>query len=565
MASSSRADGLNLFSDTKLESINTVQRQPAPEILKCTELPDTTNFRWKVSEISKFWRFLYLGTETGAFQAYAENVDFPNNPCDLALDQLLKNGLGMSVIGSICKLANEDVARFQKTITYALAVCACSDGDAKKSSFDLVSQICTYPTMLLQFAFYYQAINQSVKNHKGWTKGIKAAVGKWYSNKRSYDVAFAVSSCPSFNHLSHRRLIKLSHIKPSDSLSLQILSKYITQGFSKVRQEYGDQASKSDDPEVKQLMELLHAVTQIKQANSSNDLSLLIAKHGLTWGHLPHSLHNNTEMWKSTIPEIPLDILIQKLPYLQAMKVIDDGNKYSKIVIDRLTTQVSSSQMHPFRILWHKHIYAAGFNRRGGKKWIANKDILEALDTAFYKAIKNVKPTGKRICVTTDASKSMKGNLVNSHCMDCLTVISAMCLILAKTESNVSIQAFSKKLQEVNVTKDDTIATFRQKIVEVPLGGTDCARPMISAKTKKHKFDCFIIFTDKETWHGKTIPTAALWQYRQKLELPAKLIVVALTAKKFQVADASDRGMLDICGFSEHTPQIISDFIADRF
>ena len=52
-------------------------------------------------------------------------------------------------------------------------------------------------------------------------------------------------------------------------------------------------------------------------------------------------------------------------------------------------------------------------------------------------------------------------------------------------------------------------------IFQVPMGGTDCAIPMIYAKQKKLEVDVFIVYTDSETWFGKIHPSKALQQYRK--------------------------------------------------
>jgi len=49
---------------------------------------------------------------------------------------------------------------------------------------------------------------------------------------------------------------------------------------------------------VLQLMELLDAVTRVKRCEDSKDTDslLLIAKHRLHWGHIPHSLLRSCEV-----------------------------------------------------------------------------------------------------------------------------------------------------------------------------------------------------------------------------------------------------------------------------
>lgn len=67
--------------------------------------------------------------------------------------------------------------------------------------------------------------------------------------------------------------------------------------------------------------------------------------------------------------------------------------------------------------------------------------------------------------------------------------------------------------------------------------------------------------TDSETWYGSQHPFQALQMYRQQMNIPAKLIVVAMTGTNKTIADPSDRGMLDVVGMDTATPTVISDFI----
>ena len=46
--------------------------------------------------------------------------------------------------------------------------------------------------------------------------------------------------------------------------------------------------------------------------------------------------------------------------------------------------------------------------------------------------------------------------------------------------------------------------------------------------------------------------------------IPARLIVVGMTATNFTIADPEDPGTLDVVGFDTATPRLISDFAAGR-
>ncbi|MGE3804403.1 MAG: hypothetical protein AB7K24_07005 [Gemmataceae bacterium] len=70
-----------------------------------------------------------------------------------------------------------------------------------------------------------------------------------------------------------------------------------------------------------------------------------------------------------------------------------------------------------------------------------------------------------------------------------------------------------------------------------------------------------MVLTDSETWAGNIHPCQALEQYRQKMGIAAKLIVVGMVSNGFTIADPNDAGMLDVVGFDLATPQLLADFV----
>jgi 60 kDa SS-A/Ro ribonucleoprotein len=95
---------------------------------------------------------------------------------------------------------------------------------------------------------------------------------------------------------------------------------------------------------------------------------------------------------------------------------------------------------------------------------------------------------------------------------------------------------------------------------EMPMGGTDCAQPMLYALANGLEIDTFVVYTDNETWHGEVHPHQALREYRERTGIPARLVVVGMTATEFSIADPSDAGMLDVAGFDAGVPSLISQF-----
>jgi 60 kDa SS-A/Ro ribonucleoprotein len=98
------------------------------------------------------------------------------------------------------------------------------------------------------------------------------------------------------------------------------------------------------------------------------------------------------------------------------------------------------------------------------------------------------------------------------------------------------------------------------RISGLDFGGTDCALPMLEALKQRWPVDLFVIYTDSETWAGKVHPSEALRLYRERMGVPARLVVVGMASNGFSIADPADGGMLDVVGFDTATPQVIADF-----
>jgi 60 kDa SS-A/Ro ribonucleoprotein len=71
----------------------------------------------------------------------------------------------------------------------------------------------------------------------------------------------------------------------------------------------------------------------------------------------------------------------------------------------------------------------------------------------------------------------------------------------------------------------------------------------------------FVVYTDSETWFGQIHPMQALAQYREKMGIHAKLIVVGMTSNGFSIADPDDAGALDVVGFDSAVPSVMADFV----
>jgi hypothetical protein len=100
-------------------------------------------------------------------------------------------------------------------------------------------------------------------------------------------------------------------------------------------------------------------------------------------------------------------------------------------------------------------------------------------------------------------------------------------------------------------------------VSDIPMGGTDCALPMVWAARNKMNVSAFITYTDSETWAGNIHPAQALRQYRDGSVGDAKAVIVGMTSNGFTLADPNDGGMLDVAGFDTTVPAVIADFVRE--
>jgi 60 kDa SS-A/Ro ribonucleoprotein len=133
---------------------------------------------------------------------------------------------------------------------------------------------------------------------------------------------------------------------------------------------------------------------------------------------------------------------------------------------------------------------------------------------------------------------------------------------------------FADAFRDLGISAKDTLSQVLSKTSSMTFGATDCSLPIKWAMKNKTPVDVFVIYTDNETWfdgggyyhyqdHEKHT-FEALNQYRNLMNIDAKLISVAFAPTNFNVADPDDAGSLNVVGFDSSAPQMISDFVADR-
>ncbi|KAJ7332368.1 hypothetical protein JRQ81_014548 [Phrynocephalus forsythii] len=534
--------------------------EEASQMQPCSESQIQTSedgYVWQVTDMNRLHRFLCFGSEGATYYIKEQKLGFENAD---ALLRLIEDGRGCEVVQEIKTFSQEGRAAKQEPVLFALAICSqCSDAKTKQAAYKAVPDVCRIPTHLFTFIQFKKDLKEGMKCGM-WGRALRKAVADWYNEKNDMAIALAVTKYKKRSGWCHKDLLRLSHLKPANE-GLAIVTKYVMKGWKEVQEAYKD---KQLSPEMEKLLKYLEAVERVKRTKDELEVIHLIEEHNLVREHLLTSHLKSKEVWKALLGEMPITAMLRNLGKMTANSVLEPGSPEVAIVCERLRNEklLKKARIHPFHILVALETYKGERSYQRKVRWQPDKDILEALDASFYKSFKTVEPTEKRFLLAVDVSDSMFQKVLGSV-LNASTVAAAMCMVVARTEKDSHIVAFSHEVVPCHVTENMTLAQVLQKMAEIPMGSTNCSLPILWAEKASVAVDVFIVFTDNETVTGDIHPATALRQYRKKMGIPSKLIVCGMTSSSFTIADPDDRGMLDICGFDAGTPDVIRNFTLD--
>jgi 60 kDa SS-A/Ro ribonucleoprotein len=309
---------------------------------------------------------------------------------------------------------------------------------------------------------------------------------------------------------------------------------------------------------------IVDAYECLQRAATVRDVVRLVEDNpSLPWETIPEQFVGEPEVWAALLPNLPLTALMRNLARMTANGCLRPMSPGVGVVVGKLADAeaIRKSRVHPIQCLTALCTYAAGHGQRGKLTWTPIPQIVDALDGAFYAAFGNVEATGKRFVLALDVSGSMSGGEVAG--VPGLTprkASAAMAMVTARTEAQYAVMGFFTEFIPLNFSPRERLDDICERVTGIPFGDTDCALPMLWALKAGVEADCFIVYTDNETWAGRIHPSQALRQYREKTGIAAKLVVCGMVANEFSIADPKDGGMLDVVGFDTATPQIIADF-----
>lgn len=514
---------------------------------------DAGGFVFSVTDEERLRRFLILGTSGGSY--YQGERELTKDNADILLNWARTRTV--ELVDILVEISEAGRAPKQNPTIFALAAAAgLGDDNGRAYALANLPRIARTGTHLFLFSKY-------VEQFRGWGRGLRNAVGSWYETRTADSAAYQVIKYRQREGWSHRDLLRKTHPNGA-SAQHAALYDWVTKG------NVGEEAPA-----------LVHGFLAAQSATTVKEWTGLIDQYGLAWEMLPDAALNEAAVWNALLDKgIPMGALIRQLPRLTRLDVLK-GDRL-KAVVTQLNNQdaLRKARIHPVNMLVAQTTYASGHGKSA--QWKPNVKIVDAMNDAFYLCFGNVEIADKRTMDCLDVSGSMTWQTVGGTNLTDRDVAAAMSLVTAATEPEVITAAFSagtmsgrgyyggvarngEGIEILPISARQRLDDVVKVIDSQYAGGTDCALPMQYAMKHDLEIDTFVVWTDSETWAGRTIqPYQALEQYRKASGIPAKLVVAATSSNGFSIANPDDAGMLDVVGFDSAVPQLIADFSAGR-
>jgi 60 kDa SS-A/Ro ribonucleoprotein len=556
----------------------TPQSQPIPG---SNQMPNSGGgYSWQVDDWTRLDRFLILGAEGGTY--YIAERDLVKQDHDTIVRCIKADGI--RALNRIVDISDSGRAPKNDPAIFALAlVAAHGNTEAKALAFQNLGRVCRIGTHLFHFAEYVNAL-------RGWGRGLRNAVGRWYVSREADDLAHQAVKYQQRDGWSHSDLLRLAHPKvPSrehEAVFRWMLSGTESLGEREVKRKVRGEDRVARYAAVGSLPKLIEAFERVKRTSNVVEVVKLIDEFDLPREAIPTQWLNEVAVWDALLVRMPMTAMIRNLGKMTSLGLLAPFSDAKRLIIRKLKdeTALKRSRIHPLAVLVAQKIYAQGHGDKGALKWSPVSAIVDALDEAFYATFSNVEPCNKPVLLALDVSGSMACSMIAGSCISAREASGAMALITVATEPEHEIIAFSAPargceshipcyggmhgggepgITRVNLSPRMRLAEVIKRIEAIPMGGTDCALPMLWAARNKLNVSSFVTYTDSETWAGNIHRAQALRQYRSEFVGDAKVVVVGMTSNGFTLADPNDRGMLDVVGFDTSVPAVIADFVRE--
>src|SRR5262245_205158 len=268
-------------------------------------------YSFAVDDWVRLDRFLILGCEGGSYYATERQLKAEN----AASVRRCLDSDGARVVRRIVEISESGRAPKNDPAIFALALAAAQGlPEARQLALDAPPRVCRTGTHVFQFAEAVQAL-------RGWGRGLRRAVGRWYLDKAPRDLAYQVTKYQSRNGWSHRDLLRLAH--PKTTGATQDVLRYAARGWDEVSETVPDESA----------LLPIWAWEKAKRAATKDEVVRLIRDHDLVRECVPTNWLTEPEVWDALLERMPLTALVRNLATMTRVGLLTPSSEATRRVV----------------------------------------------------------------------------------------------------------------------------------------------------------------------------------------------------------------------------------------
>ncbi|MEV4170286.1 TROVE domain-containing protein [Nonomuraea sp. NPDC049709] len=506
--------------------------------------------------------FLILGTTGGTYYVGEDKLTAEN--AGVLFQAISEDGPRVVQLLTDISTARPPRAPKQRPALFALAACyANGDADTRQAAKAALAKVARTTDHLAQFFGYYKNLGgkptaRGISPTVG--RSLRTALGSWFLAGSADDVAFRACKArqrktPQGEAFDLRDVLRIAHPSADDEQR---------------RTLFGWIAGNVSDEQAREALPAVDRFLTAKAVTTPAEAVRVVTTAKVPWEFLPDSVLRDPSVWEALIETVGMTALIRNLARMTRLGTLKPMAEATSRAVARLTDReaILRARIHPMDAWLAMRVYKAGVaqpNPRADRQtWHPVPAIPDALEETYELAFGTVEPSGKRLLVAVDSSGSMSwgggvqvgGSPIGSP----YEVGNAMAVMLARIEKgNVHVIDVDTSVHASKVTPRTNlreIASWRPSG-----GGTDLSLPFAWARDQRMEVDGIVVFTDNETWAGRSHPTQALDAYRRSVNPDARVVVAAMTAAGHSIGDPKDGGVLNVAGLDASLPLIVNGFV----
>jgi 60 kDa SS-A/Ro ribonucleoprotein len=551
------------------------------------------HFVFEVSDKTRIERILAFGTTQSSY--YATGGKLTDDAIRFVEDSIGK-GKGAELLVTVADFYEKGRAPRQDTVLMVLALLCVARGDSnvalRRAALGVMARLRTFSQLSQWKAFHRLA---SVKESptgvpatsKGFGRAVRSALQLVFSGRSASALMYQIvkygggrtvgaTASGKSETWSLKDIVACAHPDPKTlTAEHQVLLTYIVKGLEPARVRATELSASPD------IVAYLDAVNSVKNAETSvDDVIRLVRLHNLPREVLNTVFLRESSVWRALLLNgsgrvaMPITALVRNLATMTVRGVFAEDAAVDAVCQHLVNQSVlRAGRVHPINLLSAYFTYKSGRGERGNQVWTPEPKIVQALKAAFYESFGTLKPTKKRTLHCIDASGSMtSARCASSVNLTASQAAAVMAMVASRVDAQLGFRQdfllYTEERLRVELShKDDfekTVATTNHSSG----GRTDCSQGIQYAideysesEGKRGLYDLFVYYTDSETnWPSAPHPVIALRKYRELTGIPAKMVVVGMVPNNFTIADPTDAGMLDVCGFDLNVPNVIQAF-----